>query len=577
MTSATVRIWRDCGFTEGTLEVPSKTSSLPSYQYSFTLPAVPREDLFNSFRIKHAYEDLYDCNYLQVTYDMNNGDDVTVYGWIDAVRCISDTAGSPNTLIEWHTDLWRTFLSKATFGAGVVTKRPQSGTVPPQTYSNMTQLAIGPTTAILPTTAGTYWWAIMNITVTDSSTGITYFQTRAWPVNPNYPSNRLTISYGSTTAEAPSYYETVQGSFDETIGIDPESIYAAWLSPIAPAGWASSAGVVSMANWRVATRTVSSTTYGTFYPNPSISESKYYSEWVQSLSAKTTDTETYVVCDMDNTPVFQLPWGVTVTSASSRIVNADVSAYISIRFTTSDMDTDESGASGLTCNIPLKSLGVSSNARSSYIYSGQQEYDRESMSIARDQALVSGLTSAMTGSTNNAVMASLGNSRTDQSGQYMLNSKGKPIPTGSGAVSSMTKAGMSIPAAAAVTMGTGIAGAAIDYFATGYFNDRTMDATMDYKAKQTSALTLPSSGADFVAYGNVPLIRMLQWDEYSMTQRASDIALYGISVREPMTSCQALINQGGPIRIQNLNVTGSIPPGAKHFFRERFAQGVRMI
>lgn len=584
MTSATVRIWRDCGFTEGTLEVPSKTSSLPSYQYSFTLPAVPREDLFNSFRIKHAYEDLYDCNYLQVTYDMNNGDDVTVYGWIDAVRCISDTAGSPNTLIEWHTDLWRTFLSKATFGAGVVTKRPSSGTVPPQTYSNMTQLAIGPTTAILPSTAGTYWWAIINITVSDSSTGITYFQTRAWPVNPNYPSNRLTIKYGSTTAVTPSYYETVQGSFDETIGIDPDSIYAAWISPIAPASWGSSSGVITMANWRVATRTVSSTTYGTFYPDPSISESQYYSEYIQSFSAKTTDTDTYVVCDMDNTPVFQLPWGVTVTSAYSRIVNADVSAYISIRFTTSDMDVEESGASGLTCNIPLKSLGVSSNARSSYIYSGQQEYDRESMSIARDQALVSSLTSTLTGTTNNAVMSSLGNTTSNASGTRQLKGfnkdnrgnyvaeYGKFAPNITSSASSL-----SVGKASLLTAGAGVAGAAIDYFATGYFNDRTMDATMDYKSAQTSTLTLPSSGTDFIAYGNVPVIRMLQWDSYSMVQRQSDISLYGISVREPMTSCQALINQGGPIRIQNLNVTGGIPPGAKHFFRERFAQGVRMI
>lgn len=573
MTSATVRIWRDCGFTEGTLEVPSKTSSLPAATYTFTLPAVPREDLFNSFRVKHAYEDLYDCNYLSVTYDFNNGDDVSVYGWIDSVRVVSDTAGSPNTLIEWHTDLWRTFLSKATFGAGVVTKRPSSGTVPPQTYSNMTQLATGATTSVFPSGANTYWWAIMNITV--STSGDTLFQTRAWPINPKYPTNHLTIAYGSTQIQAPSFYETVTGLFDEAFGLDPDTIYAAWISPIAPSTWSSSAGVVTMSGWRVAYDTAG--TSGAFYPDQSLEGADYYTEYTQSLSVKTTDTDIYVLCDMDNSPVYQLPWGVNVTSARSRIVNADVSAYISIRFLTSEVDGDEAGASGLTCNIPLKSLGISSNALSSYIYSGQQEYDRRSMSIARDQALVSGITSALTGSVNNSVMASLGESVTTQRGQYMVNSAGRPIPLGSGAASTQNKPSISKGAAAGITMGAGVIGAAIDWVASGYFNDSTMDATTDYKAQQASVLALPSSGVDYINHGNVPLIRLVQWDDYSIQQRDNDIALYGITVREPMTSCQSLINQGGPIRIQNLNVTGSIPPGAKHYFRERFAQGVRMI
>lgn len=578
MTSATVRIWRDCGFTEGTLEVPSKTSSLPSYQYSFTLPAVPREDLFNSFRIKHAYEDLYDCNYLQVTYDMNNGDDVTVYGWIDAVRCISDTAGSPNTLIEWHTDLWRTFLSKATFGAGVVTKRPQSGTVPPQTYSNMTQLVTGTDQDLTATDGNQYvYWAYCNLTVGASTKTVT---TLCWPVNANAPNFHYQIMYGTTQiGSAPSFNQTMEGSFDEGFGIDPEAIYGCWLSPVPPAQptftTSSLSTYVTMSPWNY----YNGTTYKAFKPFTSDSASirNYYPERTRAISAQTTDTSTYIVTDFDGEPVYQFPWGVPVTSCIYRVVNADTSMYLSCRFQTDSSDTLDAGANGLTCNIPLKSIPMSSNARSSYVYSGQQEYDRESMSIARDQALVSGLTGAITGSTNNAVMAALGNSKTDQRGQYMVNSAGRPIPTGSGAVSTATRAGMSVPGAAALTMGTGIAGAAIDYFATGYFNDRTMDATMDYKSKQTSSLTLPGSGSDWILNGRRPKVVMTKWDDYSIAQRTNDISLYGISVREPMTSCQALINQGGPIRIQNLNVTGGIPPGAKHFFRERFAQGVRMI
>ncbi len=585
MTSATVRIWRDCGFTEGTLEVPSKTSSLPSYQYSFTLPAVPREDLFNSFRIKHAYEDLYDCNYLQVTYDMNNGDDVTVYGWIDAVRCISDTAGSPNTLIEWHTDLWRTFLSKATFGAGVVTKRPQSGTVPPQTYSNMTQLMSGDFASVIP--SSDYFWVFLNLTATKGDNKVT--TTYCWPVSNSKRNKTLSIknSSGTVMGVAPSFNMSVMGYMDEALGLDPDAIYGAWLSPIPPryCSYTTSDPYIyaKMEGWAVRTNT-SDQTYAVYtYESTTTGTENIYAESSLICSGGTTDTQTCSLTDFDRNIVFSVPWGVTISKCRYRLVNADTSMYIAFRFSGLNVPEASSETDGMSCAVPLKSLAMSSNAKSAYVYSGQQEYDRQSMSIARDQALVSSVTSAMTGSANNAVMASLGES-TSNSGttpnSYRMDSRGRITAASSlrnAPNVTRTTSGIGIGPAAAVTMGVGVAGAAIDWMASGYFNDRTMDATMDYKAKQTSTLTLPGSGWDWVEYGIMPSLVTMKWDDYSVSQRASDIALYGISVREPMTSCQALINQGGPIRIQNLNVTGSIPPGAKHFFRERFAQGVRMI
>ena len=92
MATATVEIWRDTGFTEGSVEVPSKTSSLPKATYTFTDVNVPRDSLFSTVKLAHAYEDLYDCSYLRITLDMNNGNDVTIYGWIDTASCASDTS-----------------------------------------------------------------------------------------------------------------------------------------------------------------------------------------------------------------------------------------------------------------------------------------------------------------------------------------------------------------------------------------------------------------------------------------------------------------------------------------------------
>ena len=134
MATATVYIWRDTGFMEGAIEVPSKTSSLSTPNYTFKDLNLPVDSLFGSIKLKEPFADLYDCSYLRIVLDMNNGDDVSIYGWIDAVSCSSDTAGYPMTVISWHPDLWRTYLPKATFGKGLVTRRPYTSDCPPQAY-----------------------------------------------------------------------------------------------------------------------------------------------------------------------------------------------------------------------------------------------------------------------------------------------------------------------------------------------------------------------------------------------------------------------------------------------------------
>lgn len=576
MATAKVEIWKDCGFTEGTLEVPS-SSTLTLPDATFTGLNISRDTLFSQFKVKRAYEDLYDCSYLRMTLDMNNGDDIVLYGWIDRTACGSDTANNPMTIIDWHVDYWRSFFSQAKFGSGIVTRRPATSSDPPQTHSYITNTANGSSQEILTTTdVSGYYWALVNVTVTDSSVGTTFFQTLCWPVNPTYPDNRLSVKYQTYEAVAPSYRETVQGTFDELLGLDPDAIYSAWLSPISPSTFTLSSGIFYLNSWRVKQVTSGSNTYGCFFPATNDPASTY-TERSRSVSVRTTDTDTYIVCDMDNEPCYRFPYGLDVTTAYYRLVNADVSAYLAMRFVTASSTKVEAGADTLTCNIPLKSLAVSSNAYSSYVYSGEKEYDRSQMQIQRNLATTQAITSTMTGTASNAVMASLGNSKTSQNGKYMVNDAGRPIPTGGSAVSTSTKAGMSVGSAALLTMGTGLIGAGIDYWAQGVANDRLLMTTQRYKAAQASTLTLPGSGTDFIAYGNKPVIRCLTWDDYSKEQRQNSIDIYGVEVYEPSDYCKTLILKGGPLQIQNLTVTGSIPVGAKQYFRQRFADGVRIV
>ena len=102
-----------------------------------------------------------------------------------------------------------------------------------------------------------------------------------------------------------------------------------------------------------------------------------------------------------------------------------------------------------------------------------------------------------------------------------------------------------------------------------------MTAMDDYShAHQPDGLLLPGTGLDPLFYGAPPAVRCLSIDTYSATQRANDMAIYGAKVSEPMTDCTSLISAGGPLQIQNLVVTGDIPPTAKVHIKQRFAQGV---
>ena len=572
MTTAKVEIWRDCGFTEGCLECPSKTSSLSNPDYTFTGLNISRETLFSQFKVKKAYEDLYDCSYVRMTMDMNNGDDVVLYGWVDRATCGSDTANNPMTMIDWHVDYWRTYLSKASFGSGTVTRRPESGTVPPQTgYSNMTQLKSGSFANIIP--ASDYFWVFMNLTVTKNENKVT--TTYCWPVTNAKRNKTISIknSSGTVMGVAPSFNQSIMGYLDEALGIDPDAIYGCWLSPIPPkyCSYTTSDPYIyaKMDGWAVRTNT-SDQTYAVYtYESTTTGTDEIYDQYSVLCSGGTTDIKTTVVTDFDRNVAYSLPWGVTIAKCRYRLVNCDTSMYIAMRFSGNNANEDASETNGLACTIPLKSLAMSSNAKSSYVYSGQQEYDREQMQIQRNQALVNGITSSMTGTAGNVTMASLGSSKSER-----IDNFGTPNAR---SVSTAKTGGMSMGTAALLTMGAGIAGASIDYVAQGAFNDAIMDNTMKYKAQQTSTLTLPGSGWDWIEYGIMPSLVDLTWDDYSVEQRQNDIDLYGITVSEPMTSCQSLINAGGPLRIQNLTVTGQMPVGAKQFFRDRFAKGVRIV
>lgn len=548
MSSASLRIWRDTGYTEGCMEVP-KASALSNPLYTFSDLNVPRASLFSQVKVEHAYEDLYDCSYLQMTYDMNNGKDIDVYGWIDNVTCSSDTPGKPVTVIDWHVDLWRTYLSKAVFGSGYVTRRPLTEEVPSQPYSPRYQTLDQSGTALIKESSNIYW-CFVQCTVTQS--GNATQQTLCFPVDVMNDTVSLTIGNSSTGAiSVPSFKNVIAGGWDEMLGLDPDSVYGVFLSPYQAnnVSYSSSYGY-TMEGWYPVTLNAPSSgeSFGAFQK---ISIRNAYAQYSMSISGyTTTDTSTVVLKGFDNEIAGSFPWGLTPYRATWRIVEADTSMYMAYRFDITGL-LDDCNGNGLEFSIPLKTLGLGSNAKSSYVYSGQQELDRTSMQIQRERARSEAYTSAVVstagGGVNSAMMGAL---------------VGGPLGLG------LAVAGTAASAVASVYK------AEADYANAGAYNDRMMTATLKQKASQTSNLLLASSGVDWVYNGSIPKLCRLEWDSYSVDQRDRDISMYGAHVDEPTADCTSLISAGGPLQIANLIVTGPIPVQAKQYLRNRFAGGV---
>lgn len=86
---------------------------------------------------------------------------------------------------------------------------------------------------------------------------------------------------------------------------------------------------------------------------------------------------------------------------------------------------------------------------------------------------------------------------------------------------------------------------------------------------------MQGNGFDAVRNGvQAPAIIRMTYDDYSVEQWENNISIYGATVSEPRSSCSSLIRAGGPLRIDNLEVTGDIPNPARAYIRDAFRKGV---
>lgn len=239
-----IEMWKDTGFQEGAVEVPSVNDFLPELESStdnYIKTAydggirTSTEDFFSAFTIPEFFsDDILGFSYLRVHYTYNSGTEMTFYGWIDDISLKSDTADSPSVRIAWHIDYWRTYLASAKLGYGMIQSRPASDNDPPQSLSYRYRLG-GDYQSLVPSVPGNdVNWLLFNYVKETDSSKSTKIRTCAVPIDKNNLDTNYYVKIGDNSIKTPSLSQVISGEFLTKMKISASQVTSAFLSPVPP-------------------------------------------------------------------------------------------------------------------------------------------------------------------------------------------------------------------------------------------------------------------------------------------------------------------------------------------------------
>lgn len=90
---------------------------------------------------------------------------------------------------------------------------------------------------------------------------------------------------------------------------------------------------------------------------------------------KTDDTKKYVISDPNGTVLWTAPWGVKFRYAMMNCDIGSLGAYMNVRLSMTSGGLSTDNLQGMSVQIPLIEVPITSNAMSDYTYSGQRTYD----------------------------------------------------------------------------------------------------------------------------------------------------------------------------------------------------------
>ena len=510
--------------------------------------------VFTKMKVPVSWVSVMNANYLIADMIINNpsGSVLHIKGWIDSIDMVSDSEDYPQVEIRWHFDYFEMFKSSSDLGYGHVKRRPfrDLATTPiqnyPVRYMKLDQVVrrIGDEFYADTSPKKNIWWVIVSYNY--QSGGNTYIGIKTFPIIPKAGIIQIRIWEGGTQYDvfAPSIGQIYMGYIDEIFGIDPDDLNGIWLSPIPPFKVGSCSGSGDIGDPLVIIPQGMLTNSGergslTSYGWISAGSGSYSCDQIIFSPSIVSNEETrYAIVGPDGLKILETPYGFSVSTLDITYHGEPDGPYFEFTF----KDGSYGNLEGMTANVPLSLLPANSNAYSSYIYSGQREYDKEMRVITSN---ANAWKSSAAGGGQGAMMGAFG-----------------------------------APGLALGVAG-GVSGGLINYGVEMlYQNDEEQRLEDRLRANQASTLLFSSNSLlpFFRNYGFT--ICTIVPDDYSEDQLVNVRNNFGVSVDEILSSCDNLVKNdlpAGYYRIMNLIISGVLPKEAKDYIKNKFASGVKLL
>lgn len=480
-----------------------------------------------------------------------------IYGWIDRAEPIATKGPKTNTLIHWHVDYWFTlqmmewnankypaqWSSKGfAFGRGTF-KRGPAGMARPDPSAPRMWLYDSDTVLRDYSTTLAKRYAIILWTETftdpnDQSVSITGICSGYWALGETYTSN-------GTTYQAPGIRDIYGGILEEMLGLPASSIIGVWFSPIA---YGDGTSTIKTNDYK---RPYSSATYHSFmhtYGYLTPSSTTPVTVTISNTAVCTSDTVKYLVTDPKGTVYATLPWGIQFTACRMTLDVGTTGAWLVLRFL-EDPNANMPLQEGREVQIPLIAAPVTSNAMSDYVSSGQQDYDRQSAILQQEYNRKSGVANAMQSAGSGAIGGAL-------------------VGKAPGAI-----------AGALIGGGMGILQTQINYQLGTEFDRKSQQLLDQLTSNQIGSVLTRSGGPMWYqsAHGGGywRLVKMVR-DPLSMGELETEQAERGCVCDTYTTNCTTVIQSGGPMRIEGLEVKGDLSKEARTYIQQMFDRGVHL-
>ena len=561
LTISKLKMWKDPGYTRNCPEMPpigsKKLPATPDYSLTAGDTLRPHKgSTLTELHLPLSYSKIFDMSYLYIEATDGNGT-IKLFGWITGIYQRSTAADG--VTITWDVDWWRSYSGDITYKSGIITKSPDASHKRPYrteprywTVKSVQELneSEGPTRAwcYIPTV-----WTKLDA---DGNKIITTIEILFAPVSAYFE-----YIPGGTPFAGPSYEYLFSGKLDEMIdGLSTSSVTVKMLScfiaPIAPDDWSwdtvnTQWTIDANHGYAVVTNSEGDSLIippGTNY-FPKISATKTIT------AVQTSDTERAAVTDISGNLLGYLPYGKSFTTVEFVLDVSATECRLDVTFpdivgtgvTVAWQKRKAAATAGCSFSIPMLSIPITENAWNDYVVSGQRDYDITSARIANDQKAVSGLESTFSGTVGGAVAgASAG-----------------PLGAIGGAIGGLTG---------------GLIITGVNYGLGENFNKQLQEATDQLYANQKNGIIISGNSRTKydMDYNITPFIVILEADSVSAGEYSADVSLNGYDVN----ICGSLTLNGstaGPYRIINMTVTGNVPPQAKHYIKDKFQQGIRII